>query len=468
MILLISTAYCYECASELQDADGTCINKTYTMLFGGGESYYACSTVTKNLWYYENCTATVSTTTLRTNKGNIVAEWYSNEPNKVSACAGRDGYLCNVNPLYGFKTDTSLSYVGYCDSSEQTCVKCSIYNTEIKKFDGTGTIKTSISGAGNNLCESGCTASIQCDEKPQGYNVGNAGCNNYCKWQECNNYKFNIINNENECFTSCDSNNECFEPAVCDLIINPNTCKVDNNKPVYHEYFHTDLTPTPDNSIIKNDLILLSAYWTDNLYLNHSELLIRNNGEWIVYDRIDYINSNASWTNYTINTSDLLGLVEWTIKATDIASNTEQTPTLSFIVYEKSAEFNITLNLNDESKLIQFIAWGSIEENKKPDNAINSINVGEITLTHNGRGIDSKYSFKIGENEIPSTIRIKLTNTPTPDENALELSNEYQNPLWCQNQIRNDECQIWVWMDADYGNIPAEYLQNLVVKHESN
>ncbi|MDD4353437.1 MAG: hypothetical protein PHN56_03185 [Candidatus Nanoarchaeia archaeon] len=462
LFLLISTAYSLKCANELQESLGTCINVTYNLINNRGQAYYACSIITDNLWYYNKCTATVATGNIISDNGNIVAEWWSNEANKVSACAGKDGYTCNVNPLFNFKQEQTYIYVGYCDSSEQTCVKCSTQKTELKKFDGTGTVKTSINGAGNGLCEKGCSASQECDEKATGYNIVSAGCTNNCEWQTCGNYNWNSTTNL--CHTTCQSNSQCLSSAVCDLVINPNTCKVDSQFPTYSYYFHTDITSTPDNSIIRGDLVMLSAYWTDNLYLSYADLELFTNNEWASYARIENINSQNSWTNYTINTTSFSEeFVNWRITVTDIAGNTNTTPTKSFYVYEKSAKFNITMNYNN---LLSFTGWGQIENNLKANNSNNSTFIGEITLIHDGRGINSKYSFKINES-LPSTIRIKINNNSNP-LTATTLTDSLQNPTWCQSQIRGDVCQIWMWMDLDYGNEPAQYLRQLVIKHESN
>jgi hypothetical protein len=313
LIFLANASFSLKCASELQSKSGTCINQTYKMLYSSEYAYYSCSPIIAGLWYYNTCTAIVSTATILSDNGNLVAEWWSNDTDKASACLNHDGLMCNVNPLFNFQTDTSLNYVGYCDSSEQTCVKCSSQKTETLKFDGTGIIKTNINGAGNRLCESGCGASIECDEKMPGYTTGNALCTNDCEY--------------------------------------------------------------------------------------------------------------------------------------------------------KSANFNITLNIINDTKPV-FTGYVSIENNKKPDNSINSALIGEITLTHDGQGIVSKYSFKINES-LPSTIRIKITNAPD-SQNALILNEAFQYPAWCQSQVRGDTCQIWMWMDLDRGNEPAEYLRSLVVNHESS
>jgi hypothetical protein len=464
IIFLIDLSFSLRCASELQFSSGTCINQVYNLLYADGQAYYSCNPVITGLWYYQSCTGTVATGTIKSDSNNIVAEWWSNDANKVSACLGHDGLTCNVNPSFNFQTEQFLGYVGYCDSSEQTCVKCSAQKTETLKFDGTGTIRTNINGAGNGLCEKGCQASTECDEKAIGYNIVNAGCTNNCEWQNCQNYNWNT--NTNLCYTTCQTNNECFNTAVCDLVINPNTCKIDPENPQYHQIFHTDITLTPDNSTITGDTVIVSAYWTDNLYLSYADLEIMTNEEWISYSRIENINSPQAWTNYTINTSLISEeFINWRITVADIAGNTNTTPMQNFYVYEKSTKFNITINLAYENKFV-FNGWGSIEENKIADNSINSTLIGDIILTHDGRGINSKYSFKLNES-IPSTIRIKINNVPNP-LTAISLNTDFQFPTWCQSQIREDTCQLWIWMDIDYGNTPQDYFKKLVINHESN
>lgn len=464
IIALINISFSLNCASELQSKSGTCINQLYNLLYAGGQAYYSCNPTITGLWYYQTCTATVATGTIFSDNNNIVAEWWSNDANKVSACLGHDGLTCNVNPTFNFQTDQLLSYVGYCDSSEQTCVKCSSQNTEILRFDGSGTLKANINGAGNGLCEKGCQASTECDEQAIGYNIGNGGCTNNCGWQNCNNYNWNSLTNL--CYTSCQTNNECYDTAICDLVIDPNTCKVDPENPQYHQYFHTDLTPTPDDSIITGDIIKVSAYWTDNLYLSHADLEIMTSGEWRSYAAIENINSPQAWTNYTINTSQVSeDYINWRITMTDVSGNTNTTPLQSFYVYSKSAKFNITLNLLSDNKFL-FTGWGQIENNLKADNSINSTLIGDIILTHDGRGINSKYSFKLNES-LPPSIRIKINNESNP-LTATILNTTFQFPTWCQSQIREDTCQVWMWMDLDYGNTPQDYFKSLVINHESN
>ncbi|MBN1923354.1 MAG: hypothetical protein JW791_01165 [Nanoarchaeota archaeon] len=188
LLTILNNGFSVKCAKNLQGSDGTCIDKTYNMLFSGGETaYYACSSyVDPTLWYYETCTATAGTGTITSEEGNVVAEYWSNDAGIVSACAGHDGLYCNVQPIFGFQTDTNLPYVGYCDSSEENCVKCSASHTEFKQFNGS---LPQIIGAGNNLCESGCGAEDYCDEVAQiswSNNSLNASshfeafCNNVC------------------------------------------------------------------------------------------------------------------------------------------------------------------------------------------------------------------------------------------------------------------------------------------------
>ena len=461
LLFLTSEVFALKCAHEFDSSYGTCISKTYNMLMNKGQAYYSCDLVINNRWYFNNCTATVSSTNITSDNGSIVAEYWSNEANKVSACAGRDGWSCNTNPMYGFQTDTNLNYVGYCDSSQETCVKCSSSHTEVKKFDGTGQLKVNINGDGNNLCESGCFASIECDEKNQGYNVGNAGCTVNCAWNVCGNYKWN--NASSTCYDYCQNNQQCYGGAVCDLAININTCVVDSDTPKYYNVGQYDLTLTPDNSLISGDLVLLSAYWTDNVYLNHSILELEINGSWIPYMTINNISVASYWTNYTVNTSFLFEKnLNWRIRVVDVAGNTNTTINSSFYVYSESANFSITLNLT-EGNYIDFIGWASAEFNKAPENNV-SWNLAEITLTHTGRGVATKYSFKTNES-LPSTIRIKLSNNFQAN-NAINLTDSYQSPAWCNNNIRGDTCQIWVWMDLDAGNDPQELYKSILIQSE--
>lgn len=163
VILILSTithGFSLECTKNMQGLTGTCISKTYTAKYTGETIYWACNNqVGSTWWYYETCTATVSNLGTITDEGEYLANDWSNNADYVSACNGRDGWLCNVNAFFGFQANTALNYVGYCDSSESNCVKCD-GNVESLKYNG----GLSISGTGDGECEVGCGAPNPCDE----------------------------------------------------------------------------------------------------------------------------------------------------------------------------------------------------------------------------------------------------------------------------------------------------------------
>ncbi|PIU62465.1 hypothetical protein COS83_02425 [archaeon CG07_land_8_20_14_0_80_38_8] len=243
--LSLSGSFALQCAKDLAGQTGTCINETYYMRFTGVYAYYGCTiNVDNTWWYYENCTGTVSSATITADSGEIIAEAWSNDAGKVSACKGYDSWMCNVYPLFGFKTDTTLAGVGYCDSSGETCVKCAENNTQLQYFTGNAIIDAN----GDYECESGCGASTECDEENIGYNIGNAGCNVECSWFNCGLYKWN--NPDTPCYESCTDNSVCFLPAVCDLIgADINECVNDITPSIV-----TALTPLNDTRFNTNNI----------------------------------------------------------------------------------------------------------------------------------------------------------------------------------------------------------------------
>ncbi len=80
------------------------------------------------------------------------------------------------------------------------------------------------------VCSTQCAGtSTECNGKPQGYNTGNAGCDDECHWLNCGNYAWH----DKECYTSCSGNNECYSPAVCDLAGDDlHKCVIDTEVPV--------------------------------------------------------------------------------------------------------------------------------------------------------------------------------------------------------------------------------------------
>ncbi len=360
ILLALTLGFSLKCTVDLQDGvDATCIDKTYNAVFTHEDIYYGCSkTVDSTWWYIDRCTATVvdPNNIIRADSGEIVAQYWSNDEDRVSACAGHDGFICDVNPIDGFTIDTNVGSVGYCDSSESNCVKCE-NGSEIKRFDGTW---TSINGDGDKKCESGCPgtadicdeitpdkwsgrqigntpfeafcgstckvddtrcnanfgahpncdmlkpndvcnvdfcdshnrlndyngnyikdsvscdsncgcddvidstlcdtecgASIECNNREIGYNVGNGGCDDSCFWHDCELYRWN--SDVNLCFTSCNSNDQCWDNAVCDLVDgDKNTCVIDTIDP------NVTLILPEDSSIHNTNTIEYSFVVSDN------------------------------------------------------------------------------------------------------------------------------------------------------------------------------------------------------------
>jgi hypothetical protein len=89
-------------------------------------------------------------------------------------------------------------------------------------------------------------------------------------------------------------------------------------------------TQQSDDTISANNNITLSAYWTDNFNLKNATLQI-NDTEWTDKETITIDLINA-WSNFTFNTTGLLGSIDWKIKATDNVGNINITNFMSFTV----------------------------------------------------------------------------------------------------------------------------------------
>ncbi len=214
LFLSVSIGFCenLQCAAELQNTPGVCIDKKYDML-SGDIAYWGCNTILhqNGRWfYYEKCKATISSMTKKTKEGNYVAEAWTNNNAPLSKCSSYNGWACDVYPGEpsgsGFDSDDSHSDRGYCDASDGNCVKCNNNNIETKKWDG----GASISGSGDYKCESGCGAHPHCDELFPGNNTGSC---------------FGVF--ETRCTSSCGAvsdscESDCGAHNLCDEL-NPNS-----------------------------------------------------------------------------------------------------------------------------------------------------------------------------------------------------------------------------------------------------
>ncbi|MFA5303402.1 MAG: hypothetical protein WC393_02610 [Candidatus Nanoarchaeia archaeon] len=82
------------------------------------------------------------------------------------------------------------------------------------------------------------------------------------------------------------------------------------------------------SEIAQGNNITLSAYWADNFNVKNATLEINDSG-WEEKDSMT-LNSSQSWSNFTINTTGLLGSIDWRIKAFDNIGNFNTTNILSF------------------------------------------------------------------------------------------------------------------------------------------
>ncbi|MDD4353434.1 MAG: hypothetical protein PHN56_03170 [Candidatus Nanoarchaeia archaeon] len=91
----------------------------------------------------------------------------------------------------------------------------------------------------------------------------------------------------------------------------------------------TNVSQSNDNIAAGNN-ITLAAYWNDNFNIKNATLQFDETGWTDKEDMI--INSLASWSNFTYNTTGLSGSVSWRIKASDNVGNINTTEAMSFSV----------------------------------------------------------------------------------------------------------------------------------------
>ena len=132
-------------------------------------------------------------------------------------------------------------------------------------------------------------------------------------------------------------------------------------------------------------------------------------------------------------------------------------------MYGSINEFTITPHTTD-SQTIAFTGWASAETNKVPDNSFNDNLIGDFILENTGIATMTRYGFKLNEGLI-SSIRVKISNS-IDASNSITLTTENQYPSWCQSQLPGDKCQVWVFMDLDYGNNPQEIINKITVTSE--
>ncbi|VVB74561.1 Uncharacterised protein [Candidatus Tiddalikarchaeum anstoanum] len=661
LLLSIIIPSCFaanKCSAELQNKPGTCVNQLYTMA-SGSQAYYSCNNIvnTGGTWYYFYvCTGTVSSGTIKTVNNNVVAEAYSNDVNKVSACSGRDGWLCNVYPAFGFRTDTALNYVGYCDSSSQNCVKCS---GKLENASYTGGI--SISGSGNGLCELGCGAISVCDEKSSsawsnnpastgsvfeaycssdcqvsqtrcrasfgahalcdykvpsdvcisdycdgsnrlvdyngnavkddvactsncgcdnvidttlcdtvcgassechrhdiGYNTVGAGCDNSCAWLSCGYYKWNSASNV--CFNTCSgSSANCYNGAVCNYFTS--ACVVDNQppivtatlpvnssmhsvslvdysfsvtddadnildcgytldstnvsvgvvnhgatysnyvnilvegwhgvkfyctdeagntgysdrkqflfdktKPSYSNLNYEDLTPTCDNSLIDGDLVKISSYWSDNLYLNYTQFFSNKTGSWTVEAVKYYSGSSNGWSNFTFDTAGYGDeVISFKFVTYDFAGNSDETTPLNVHVYTPRTDISVIMRegVGNITNLLEFLGDARPLFSAKAVDSVSTVSLGDFYITHTGIGTTINNLFKLNDT-LPSGVQIKISSSNNPATSTY-LDNNFVNAGFCNNMIPGNTCQVWVWIDLNEAVPPVKEDYSIEIESE--
>lgn len=208
VLILLIPSLALTCSCDLLSKAGTCANQTWTN-FNGQQIYYCCK---PNPFYIVNnetrteagfiqCYATISSQTITTPPGTIVADAITTSSTKLNECSGYNGVSCDVNPVNGFNA------TGICDSSDANCVICNSNKVETNAWLG----GVSINGSGDNKCESGCGANAKCDEK----SIGERCQNDYC--QDKRLYDFNgdkSLNGAN-CSSSCLCN-DTLKSNYCD------------------------------------------------------------------------------------------------------------------------------------------------------------------------------------------------------------------------------------------------------------
>jgi len=462
-LLSISIGFGYYCVSTAINKPGTCINSLYN-IGGGTEIYKSCNfEYTYNdgsPWPgYELCYATIASGNIISDKGFIVAEAWTTNYTQLEECSSYDGYMCDVYTPNGVQNNSDVSDRGFCDASDANCVKCSSSNIEMLRWTG----GSMISGEGDGLCESGCGASSFCDEQAIGYGTGNKGCDTACQEVDCGPYLWN--QNAIACYDYCVDDSTCYKEgkAVCWN----NECKYDFEAPKYSSINYEDITPTPDGSLINGDEVKLSAYWTDNYYLDTAVLETDrlNPGVFQAEQIMSFNGASSGWSNFTLNTTcEGDRNIQWRIKVNDTVGNENATDVQSFYVYNKYTNFTVDVNIAWGS-LISFHGRASPETNKQPDNTLNDTSIGDLTLTHTGIGTKTRYKFRLNDS-LPSTITIKLSNNASPINLIMVNESADAVPAWCQSNIRGDKCQIWMWMDLDWGTDPQEIIRKLIITSE--
>ncbi len=454
LLLLLNTGFSFVCTADSTEHGGTCINLTYS--FFGRELLKSCDYDPYyddgSLWVgYVKCTATISDGSVISDDGSIVAIDWSTNTNQLTECVNHNGVDCDVNPTNGFNP------MGKCDASDANCVSCS-NGREVNSWKG----GPFINGVGDGLCESGCGASSECDEKPIGSLSINSGCNNNCIYEYCGAFKWD--SDSNSCFTSCSSRDECVSSALC---LN-GVCINDFSAPSYDVIGYTDLTPTPDDSLITGDSVRLFVHWVDNFNIDSAILWINTGDGWSIAGRIDYTDKpSGAWSNFTIKA--VSGVTEWKVVASDVVGNTKETTIQSFTAYDPSNAFSITNHLTFDNILL-FSGWVTAEANKPADNSFLSSSVGDFVLTREGIGTRTRYGFKLDE-PLPQGIIIKLSNQyPISDYSPTKLinlnSDEFVFPDWCQSNLPGDTCNVWVFMDLAPGFEPMNINDKIIIISE--
>jgi len=162
-VFTLSGAFGLTCAADNYGNPGFCIDATWS--FFGQDIYKSCFFnpyyTSGSMWRgYEICYAAVRTGNLSSDAGSPIVEYWTNETNKLLLCKDFNGAECDVKGTDGFTLDAAATDRGFCDASDENCVKCDTNNIELKKWLG----GSWITGTGDGLCESGCGAHVSCDE----------------------------------------------------------------------------------------------------------------------------------------------------------------------------------------------------------------------------------------------------------------------------------------------------------------
>lgn len=185
-----------------------------------------CDEITPNTWSNNRVSGTqleafcsnTCVNSVQRCRSDFGADSECNYLNITSVCA--TDYCTNNKTLVDYNNNQAIDSVN-CDTN---CACDTDYNTPV--------------------CDTECGASSECNNQLIGYNTGDRGCDTSCAWQVCGLYSWSPVNS---CYTSCTVNQQCYNPAVCDLVSDGvNTCVIDSaspsvtiTSPVHYHYNNT-------------------------------------------------------------------------------------------------------------------------------------------------------------------------------------------------------------------------------------